>query len=130
MTVSASSALHRRVVSLAALLGYGLASALFLALPLLADSGRRYVGNGRDATLMIWAFAWWPHAILHGLNPIFTHVVWSPEGVNSTWITSVPGLALLFAPLTLLAGPLPPTTSRPSSPLPSRRGRPFFSAAG
>ena len=33
VTVSASSALHRRVVSLAALLGYGLASALFLALP-------------------------------------------------------------------------------------------------
>jgi hypothetical protein len=105
VTVSASSVLHRRVVSLAALLGYGLASALFLGLPLLVESGQRYVGNGRDATLVIWAFGWWPHAILHGLNPIFTHVVWSPDGVNLTWITSVPGLALLFAPLTLLAGP-------------------------
>ncbi len=32
--------------------------------------------------------------------------IWSPAGANTMWSTTVPGLAFLFAPLTLLAGPI------------------------
>ena len=44
--------------------------------------------------------------ILHGLNPLHTGLLWAPSGYSTTWITSVPALALLAAPVTLLAGPL------------------------
>jgi hypothetical protein len=81
-----------------------LVSALFLGLPVVLDPGHRYVGDGRDATLAIWDFAWWPHAIEAGLNPVFTHVVWYPDGLNLTWVGSTPGLALVFTPLTVLFG--------------------------
>jgi hypothetical protein len=88
------------------LLGFRLVAFAFFALPLLLTRGNRYLGEGPDARLFIWSFAWWPHAILHGENPFYTHAVWAPIGQNLTWMTSVPGLALLFAPLTLAAGPI------------------------
>ena len=50
--------------------------------------------------------AWWPHALLHGTNPFVTHAVWWPQGTNLAWDTSIPGLALLAAPVTLLGGPV------------------------
>src|SRR5262249_40410324 len=54
----------------------------------------------------VWSFAWWPHAIVHGENPFFTHAIFVPGGYNLTWATSVPGLALAFAPLTWALGPV------------------------
>jgi hypothetical protein len=86
-------------------LGYVLVAFLFLGLPLFVERGDRYVGYGYDPQIFIWAFAWWPHAIAHGLNPFVTHAVWAPDGVNLAWTTTVPGLALLFSPLTAAAGP-------------------------
>ena len=83
---------------------YLLVAFLFFGLRLLTGHGSSYVGNGRDQEVFIWAFAWLPHAILHGENPFVTHAVWAPSGVNLTWATAVPGLALLFSPLTLTAG--------------------------
>ena len=59
-----------------------------------------------DPQIFVWSFAWWPHAILHGLNPAYTHEIWAPGGYNLAWATSVPGLALVLAPLTLAFGPI------------------------
>jgi hypothetical protein len=92
----------------------GLAFALYLLLafaylgvPVLAHPERRVVGGlFTDPQIFIWSFAWWPHAILHGQNPFFTHAIWEPDGFNLAWATSVPGLAIVFAPLTLLFGPV------------------------
>jgi hypothetical protein len=100
--------LHRRGwASGLALGGYALISFLYFGLPMLFHSGRTYFGirNG-DAELETWAFAWWPHAILHGQNPFFTHVIWAPSGVSLAWPTMAPALALAFSPVTLLLGPL------------------------
>ena len=91
---------------LLALLLYAVASFLIFGLRVAASSHLSYVGTGVDPQIFIWSFAWWPHALLHGLNPFITHAVWSPDGVNLAWTTSVPGLAVLFAPVTLLAGPV------------------------
>jgi hypothetical protein len=52
----------------------------------------------------VWSLAWWPHAILHGENPIVSHAVWPPVWLNLAWVSSIPGLALLLAPVTLAAG--------------------------
>lgn len=54
----------------------------------------------------MWCLAWWPYALTHGLNPFVTHLVWAPTGVNLTWATSVPSLAMLAWPITALWGPV------------------------
>ncbi|HEX4521595.1 MAG TPA: hypothetical protein VH063_18620 [Gaiellaceae bacterium] len=79
----------------------------FIGLRVVAHPERRMVGGlFTDPQIFIWSFAWWPHAILHGQNPFFTHVIWEPDGFNLAWATSVPGLAIAFAPITLLFGPI------------------------
>ena len=85
---------------------YSAIAFLALGLPPLLHPGPDYVGTGSDPQVFIWAFAWWPHAIAHGLNPFVTRAVWAPTGVNLAWTTTTPGLALLFAPLTVVAGPV------------------------
>jgi hypothetical protein len=101
------SALSRRDrAGMSALALYATLAFLLFGLRLVTDTGSTYSGTGRDPQIFIWAFAWWPHTILHGLNPFVTHAVWAPDGINLAWTTTVPGLALLFAPLTLAAGPV------------------------
>jgi hypothetical protein len=96
----------RRVPAGAVALGaYTLVSFLYFGLRVvLRSGGTSFVGYGADPQIFIWSFAWWPHAILHGENPFVTHAIWAPDGVNLTWATTVPGVALLFSPLTLLFG--------------------------
>ena len=93
--------------SFAVLVGYAALSFAFVGWRLLPHPGRALVGAPQqsDAEIFIWSFAWWPHAILHWTNPFVSHVVYAPTGVNLAWVTSVPGLAVAFAPLTLLFGP-------------------------
>src|SRR5581483_4366780 len=64
------------------------------------------VGYSVDPEIFVWSLAWWPHAILHGENPFVTHAIWATPGVNLAWTTSIPGLAVLAAPLTIVAGPM------------------------
>src|SRR5436190_12890986 len=66
-----------------------------------------YVGAGQnDAKLYTWCLVWWPHAILSGIDPFLVRIVYAPEGANMAWVTGIPGLALLTAPITLTAGPI------------------------
>jgi hypothetical protein len=98
--------MQRRLLTNAVVLaGYSAISFAYFGWRLLPHPGRPYVGHGIDPQIFIWSFAWWPHAILHGQNPIVSHVVFAPNGINLAWATSVPGLALAFSPLTLLFGP-------------------------
>jgi hypothetical protein len=98
--------MSRRWTNLAALLGYAAISFLYFGRPVAAHPGRMLVGRGHDPDIFVWSFAWWPHALVHGQNPIFTHAIWAPDGISLAWTASTPGLALAFAPLTLLAGPV------------------------
>jgi hypothetical protein len=59
-----------------------------------------------DPQIFVWSFAWMPHALLHGENPLYTREIWAPSGFDLVWGTSVPALALAFAPLTLAFGPI------------------------
>jgi len=99
-------AVRRDRAGLSALALYATLAFLLFGLRLATDAGSTYSGTSRDPQVFIWNFAWWPHALLHGLSPVVAHTVWAPEGINLTWTTAVPGLALLFAPLTLAAGPV------------------------
>ena len=90
--------------------GWGAAILLYAAVAVFvlgdgADLRRDLLGNGGDPQIFVWALAWWPWAVRHGLDPLYTHLVWQPLGVPLLWVTSVPLLSLLAAPLTLLGGP-------------------------
>ena len=59
-----------------------------------------------DPNFYVWSMRWWPFAIAHGLDPMFTHYVGAPAGYSLAWVTTVPPLALLASPITVTAGPV------------------------
>ena len=78
-----------------------------LAQPLLPHLDVPHVQQSQvDANFYIWAVGWWPYAITHGLNPLFSHQIMAPGGVNLAWATTTPTVSLLMWPLTAAAGPI------------------------
>ena len=59
-----------------------------------------------DPTIIMWGLAWWPHALLHGLNPFFTNALLVPDRVALGGVITVPMAAFVTAPITLLFGPI------------------------
>jgi len=59
-----------------------------------------------DGDQFVWSLGWWPYAIGHGLNPLYSHLIEAPAGHSLAWVTTVPPLAILAAPLTVTAGPV------------------------
>ncbi len=95
-----------RWASVGVLGGYCVLAFLYFGLRILIEPGRQYVGVPDDPQIFIWSFAWWLHALEHGSNPLVTHALWAPSGVNLSWVTTTPALAVAFAPLTALFGPV------------------------
>jgi len=71
-----------------------------------ADVTDHVLGGGSDSFIFIWFLKWWPWCLKQGLAPLHTNLVWQPAGIATLWVTSVPLLALLMAPVTLLGGPV------------------------
>jgi len=69
-------------------------------------SGAQLDQLSMDPNFYVWSMRWWPFAIAHGLNPIFSHYVGAPAGYSLSWVTTVPPLALLASPITVAAGPI------------------------
>jgi hypothetical protein len=88
----------------AALLLYAAISVVFVGAG--TSLTTRILGAGSDTQIFIWFLAWWPWAVAHHLDLLHSNAVWQPLGVPVMWVTSVPLLALLAAPVTLLAGPV------------------------
>ncbi len=77
------------------------------ALPLVLQPGRPALDqSSMDPNFYTWGLRWWPYAIAHGLNPLHTTQLNAPGGASLAWITTIPPLAVLAAPVTLLAGPI------------------------
>jgi len=71
------------------------------------DPTRVYLGcDCGDMAQTVWFLAWTPHAILTGHNPLFTHAMNYPVGVNLAQNTLMPLLGLLTAPMTATLGPV------------------------
>ena len=85
----------------AALMGYSATAFIYFGRPIAAHPGRTIIGHGGDPGIFVWSLAWWPHALLHGENPIYTHAIWAPSGIDLAWVACSPGLALALAPITL-----------------------------
>jgi len=80
--------------------------------PLLPWSADRLFGPSQyllipqDATQITWFVDWVPFALAHGLNPFFSHSLFSPTGVNLAQNTDAPLLGLVTAPLAFFMGPI------------------------
>ena len=62
-----------------ALAGYALLSLALFGRGVLRDGG--VVGSfGGDQASFTWSLAWWPHALVHGLHPLLTDLVYAPDG--------------------------------------------------
>jgi hypothetical protein len=60
-----------------------------------------------DPNTYIWFVRWWPYAVSHGMNPLYTHEVGVPAGYNlAAWASSTPSVALFIWPVTAALGPI------------------------
>jgi hypothetical protein len=85
---------------------YALLSVLLFGLPVLGHLGSRIIASDAvDSSQFMWFYAWWPHALLHGLNPFITNSIFVPQGYNLTWSTAMPGPSVVLSPITLAFGP-------------------------
>jgi hypothetical protein len=57
-----------------------------------------------DPASYMWALAWWPHALLSGINPLHTGVIWVPIGGNVAGAAMMPAAAIAMWPVTALFG--------------------------
>jgi hypothetical protein len=53
-----------------------------------------------DPNFYTWAMRWWPYAVTHGLNPLYSSQIGAPGGENLAWVTTTPSVSLLFWPVT------------------------------
>jgi len=95
------------VQGLIALLCYLVIWVCTQTLPLLAHPGRPQLFQASmDPNFYVWCLRWWPYALTHGLNPLYSASIGAPHGFDLAWVTTIPPLALLMAPVTALAGPV------------------------
>ena len=95
-----------RPPAIAAFLVYLIAALLLFGAPLFEPGAHSCICVGTDEGIFVWGMAWWPHALVHGLNPFYSHIIYAPQGFNIALGAVVPGAALLLAPVTAIAGPL------------------------
>lgn len=96
----------RRHLALALLI-YAVIDIAYFGASVIPDIGRTCACRaGADPTAYMWFLAWWPHALLHGINPFVTSSLFAPGSTNIGAVDLVPGPAILATPITLLFGPL------------------------
>jgi hypothetical protein len=75
------------------------------ALPVISHLGvpqlRQY---WTDPNFYTWAMQWWPYAVSHGINPLYSNLVGAPGGYNLAWATTTPSVGLLLWPVTAAFG--------------------------
>ncbi|MDE3070649.1 MAG: hypothetical protein KGJ43_07965, partial [Acidobacteriota bacterium] len=97
----------RRHPRTSALCAYALLALLTVGWYPLSDPGAVCpCASNTDPSMSMWSLAWVPHALLHGLNPFYSHVVWAPVGSNLARSAAIPAAALAMSPVTELLGPV------------------------
>jgi hypothetical protein len=96
-----------RMQGLLALAVYLAAWLSTVARPLVEHPGSAMLyQSSMDPNFFVWALRWWPYAISHGLNPLYSAQIGAPAGYPLAWVTLAAPLGLLAAPVTLTAGPI------------------------
>ena len=81
------------------IIGFGLPLASHLNVPNL----RQY---WTDPQFYAWSLRWWPYAVSHGINPLFSHQIGAPQGYDLAWASTTPSVDLLMWPVTAAFGVL------------------------
>ena len=90
---------------LLALAAYQAVFAIGFARPLIGHLGVPQVREyWTDPNFYTWSMRWWPYAITHGLNPLYSTQVGAPDGYNLAWATTTPSVDLLMWPVTAAFG--------------------------
>ena len=59
-----------------------------------------------DPQFYVWSLRWWPYAVSHGINPLFSNQIGAPYGYNLAWASTTPSVDLLMWPVTAAFGVL------------------------
>jgi hypothetical protein len=59
-----------------------------------------------DPNFYVWSWRWWPYAISHGLNPLYSRQIGAPAGFDLAWTTTAPAVAVILTPVTAVFGPI------------------------
>jgi len=57
-----------------------------------------------DPNFYTWAMQWWPYAVTHGINPLYSAQIGAPHGYDLAWATTTPSVGLLMWPVTAAFG--------------------------
>jgi hypothetical protein len=57
-----------------------------------------------DVQFYAWALGWWPWAVSHGVNPLFSNQIGAPHGYDLAWASTAPSVDLLMWPVTAAFG--------------------------
>ena len=97
----------RRLEPLWVLLGYVVGSVLLIGRFWLAAPRDAVVGAfSGDQSFFAWSLVHWVEVLEGNQVPFLTDRIDAPFGFNLAWATTIPGPAIVIAPLTALAGPL------------------------
>jgi hypothetical protein len=92
---------------LLALAAYLAAFLIAYAFPLLRHPGMPQIGQDQlDPNFYVWSWRWWPYALSHGLNPLYSRQIGAPAGYSLAWTTPAPAVAVLLGPVTAAFGPI------------------------
>jgi hypothetical protein len=92
------------LLALAAYLAFFLVSYAF---PLLRHPGMPQIGQDQlDPNFYVWSWRWWPYALSHGLNPLYSRQIGAPGGYSLAWTTPAGAVAVIMAPVTAAFGPI------------------------
>jgi hypothetical protein len=81
------------------IVGFGLPLASHLNVPNI----RQY---WTDPQFYAWSLRWWPYAVSHWTNPLFSNQIGAPHGYNLAWASTTPSVDLLMWPVTAVFGVL------------------------
>jgi hypothetical protein len=59
-----------------------------------------------DPQFYVWSLRWWPYAVSHWTNPLFSSQIGAPQGYNLAWASTTPSVDLLMWPVTAAFGVL------------------------
>lgn len=59
-----------------------------------------------DPNFYVWSWQWWPYAISHGLDPLYSGQIGVPGGYDLAWTTPTAAVGVLLSPVTELFGPV------------------------
>ena len=79
------------------IIGFGLPLASHLNVPNL----RQY---WTDEQFYAWSLRWWPYAVSHWTNPLFSNQIGAPHGYELAWASTTPSVDLAMWPVTAAFG--------------------------